>query len=71
MGFALSKFFLFSRLLTIKSRILLIGLDSAGKTSILYKLKLGENINTVPTIGFNVETVEYKNINFTIWDIGG
>merc|ERR1712023_457835 len=34
-------------------------------------LKLGEVLTTTPTIGFNVETVEYKNINFTVWDIGG
>ena len=39
------------------SRILLLGLDAAGKTTILYKLKLGENLQTIPTIGFNVETV--------------
>ncbi|CAD8084019.1 unnamed protein product [Paramecium primaurelia] len=52
-------------------RILMVGLDAAGKTTILYKLKLGEVVSSVPTIGFNVEKVEYKNINFTVWDIGG
>ncbi|XP_055381679.1 ADP-ribosylation factor 2 [Condylostylus longicornis] len=52
-------------------RILMVGLDAAGKTTILYKLKLGEVVTTIPTIGFNVETVEYKNICFTVWDIGG
>merc|ERR1711916_238327 len=52
-------------------RILMVGLDAAGKTTILYKLKLGEVVTTIPTIGFNVETVEYKNINFTVWDVGG
>ncbi|XP_018325053.1 ADP-ribosylation factor 4-like [Agrilus planipennis] len=52
-------------------RILMVGLDGAGKTTILYKLKLGEVVSTIPTIGFNVETVEYKNICFTVWDIGG
>ena len=46
-------------------RILMVGLDAAGKTTILYKLKLGEVVTTIPTIGFNVETVEYKNISFT------
>merc|ERR1712146_722916 len=45
--------------------------DAAGKTTILYKLKLGEIVTTIPTIGFNVETVEYKNISFTVWDVGG
>jgi ADP-ribosylation factor protein 1 len=76
-------------------RILMVGLDAAGKTTILYKLKLGEGrlcchchecssiashsptlhlisvVTTIPTIGFNVETVEYKNISFTVWDVGG
>ena len=52
-------------------RMLMIGLDAAGKTTILYKLKLGEVVKTVPTIGFNVESVEYKNISFNVWDIGG
>ena len=63
----------FKRLISSKKdiRILMVGLDAAGKTTILYKLKLGENVTTIPTIGFNVETVEYKNINFTVWDVGG
>ena len=52
-------------------RILMVGLDAAGKTTILYKLKLGEVVTTVPTIGFNVETLEYKNISFSVWDVGG
>uniref|UniRef100_A0A3B5A4K5 ADP-ribosylation factor 1-like n=3 Tax=Ovalentaria incertae sedis TaxID=1489909 RepID=A0A3B5A4K5_9TELE len=52
-------------------RILMVGLDAAGKTTILYKLKLGEIVTTIPTIGFNVETVEFKNISFTVWDVGG
>jgi small GTP-binding protein len=52
-------------------RIVMVGLDAAGKTTILYKLKLGEVVCTIPTIGFNVETVEYTNISFTVWDVGG
>jgi small GTP-binding protein len=52
-------------------RILMLGLDSAGKTTLLYRLKLGEVQHTVPTIGFNVEQVEYQNISFTVWDVGG
>ena len=55
----------------IFSHRLQVGLDAAGKTTILYKLKLGEIVTTIPTIGFNVETVEYKNISFTVWDVGG
>ncbi|KGN43896.1 ADP-ribosylation factor 1 isoform X1 [Cucumis sativus] len=52
-------------------RILMLGLDASGKTTILYKLKLGEIVMTVPTIGFNVETVEYKNMSCSVWDVGG
>merc|ERR1712110_310724 len=52
-------------------RILVLGLDGAGKTTILYQLQCGEVISTVPTIGFNVETVTYKNIKFQVWDLGG
>ena len=88
MGLTMSS--VFSRLFGKKQmRILMVGLDAAGKTTILYKLKLGEIVTTIPTIGkaihlttmnyfvkksiagFNVETVEYKNICFTVWDVGG
>jgi len=54
-----------------EARILMVGLDAAGKTTILYKLKLGEIVTTIPTIGFNVETVQYKKVSFTVWDVGG
>ncbi|KAG1752582.1 ADP-ribosylation factor [Suillus paluster] len=70
MGLAISH--IFSGLFTQQeTRLVMIGLDAAGKTTILYKLKLGEVVTTIPTIGFNVETVEYKNIAFTVWDVGG
>jgi len=70
MGLTISS--LFTRLFGKQQmRILMVGLDAAGKTTILYKLKLGEIVTTIPTIGFNVETVEYKNISFTVWDVGG
>ena len=52
-------------------RVLVLGLDNAGKTTILYQLKLGEVVSTIPTIGFNVETVTYKNLTFQVWDLGG
>ncbi|KAF0717320.1 Aste57867_2351 [Aphanomyces stellatus] len=54
-----------------KRRILLLGLDAAGKTTILYRFKLHQVVHTLPTIGFRVETFQYKNIEFTAWDIGG
>ncbi|ETW56633.1 ADP-ribosylation factor 1 [Plasmodium falciparum Palo Alto/Uganda] len=70
MGLYVSR--LFNRLFQKKDvRILMVGLDAAGKTTILYKVKLGEVVTTIPTIGFNVETVEFRNISFTVWDVGG
>ena len=44
----------------------------SGKTTILYKVKLNEQVTTIPTIGFNVETVSpCKGLTFTVWDVGG
>ncbi|THY64691.1 ARF/SAR superfamily, partial [Aureobasidium pullulans] len=81
-----------SRLVWAKKeiRILILGLDNAGKTTLLYRLKvrlllmpfpctaltdsfrqIGEVVTTIPTIGFNVESVNYKNLNFNVWDLGG
>jgi len=54
------------------AKILMLGLDGAGKTTVLYKLKLNETVSTIPTIGFNVESVQpVKNVTFTVWDVGG
>jgi len=52
-------------------KIIMVGLDAAGKTTILFNLKLSEVLTTIPTIGFNVESIQYKNLMFTVWDIGG
>lgn len=52
-------------------RVLMLGLDNAGKTTILYKLKLGKTEQTVPTVGFNVETIRYKRMVMNTWDVGG
>jgi ADP-ribosylation factor-like protein 1 len=70
MGFMISK--VFNSLFGSKEvRILILGLDNAGKTTILYRLQADEPIETIPTIGFNVETLQYKNISFQVWDLGG
>ncbi|KAK4902711.1 Arf GTPase arl1 [Elasticomyces elasticus] len=63
----------FSKLIWSKKeiRILILGLDNAGKTTLLYRLKIGEVVTTIPTIGFNVESVTYKNLAFNVWDLGG
>lgn len=57
----------------IERRILMLGLDGSGKTTILYRMKNKELLPTNPTIGFNVETVHLEGINvtYTIWDVGG
>lgn len=44
------------------ARILMLGLDAAGKTTILYKIKLDENIQTVPTIGMYLQINKEKHI---------
>ena len=71
MGFLFSK--LWSKLLNKKDiRILMVGLDEVGKTTIIYYFKTGKIPKTIEsTIGFNVETFEYKNLSFTLWDVGG
>jgi len=69
MGYFLSKFI--NHYLSKEAKILVLGLDAAGKTTILYSLKLNEIINTIPTIGFNVEQVEFGRLKMTMWDVGG
>ena len=51
--------------------MVLVGLDNAGKTTILYKILLNEVVATTPTIGSNVEEIVYKNVHFLMWDLGG
>ena len=57
---------------TKEVRILILGLDNAGKTTILYRLQneSDEAVQTIPTIGFNVETLQYKNIKVRVWGCG-
>ena len=70
MGFIFSK--IFSVLFSKKEvRLLILGLDNAGKTTLLYQMQCGEVKVTVPTLGFNVESVNYENLTFQMWDLGG
>jgi ADP-ribosylation factor protein 1 len=57
----------------VKVKVVVLGLDAAGKTTMIYKLKskFGEVVTTIPTIGFNVETVEISNTELICWDVGG
>mmetsp|Transcript_33267 Transcript_33267/g.54958 ORF Transcript_33267/g.54958 Transcript_33267/m.54958 type:complete len:183 (-) Transcript_33267:362-910(-) len=52
-------------------KIVMVGLDNAGKTTVLYRLHLGDVIETHPTVGSNVEEVTHRNIRFQVWDLGG
>ncbi|KAK6754665.1 hypothetical protein RB195_013571 [Necator americanus] len=52
-------------------RVLMVGLHNAGKSTVLCKLKSGDVEAVTRTTGFNVETVDYRDVSFTIWDIGG
>ncbi|CAN9511456.1 unnamed protein product [Ophioblennius macclurei] len=56
-----------------QAQVLMLGLDGSGKTTLLYKLKYNERVVTVPTVGFNVETVDTdrKSPGLTVWDVGG
>lgn len=49
----------------------MVGLDNAGKTTILYQFLMNEVVQTSPTIGSNVEEVVFRNIHFLVWDLGG
>lgn len=53
-------------------RVLILGLNFAGKTTILYRLSLDQAVTQVaPTVAFNLETVEVGNLKLSIWDLGG
>ncbi|NXG29796.1 ARL14 protein, partial [Dromaius novaehollandiae] len=55
-----------------QGNILMLGLDSAGKSTLLYKLKYNDVFLTIPTIGFNVDMIETeKDFSLTFWDVGG
>lgn len=54
-----------------KKRVLLIGLDNSGKTSILTFIKTKIFSQSEPTLGLNIETIIIKNFEFLIFDVGG
>lgn len=57
--------------------IVILGLDCAGKTTVLYRLRFNEFVNTVPTKGFNTEKIKVslsggrRTASFHFWDVGG
>eukprot|EP00039_Didymoeca_costata_P029214 m.23659 g.23659 ORF g.23659 m.23659 type:complete len:179 (+) comp7528_c0_seq2:173-709(+) len=66
---------LFSRLVGLFSekqhRLVIVGLDNAGKSTIFYQFALNDVVVTSPTIGSNVEDIQFKNLKFSMWDVGG
>ena len=69
--------FIFSRILDFFNRsrnnfkIIILGIQNAGKTTILYRLSIGQLVKTTPTIGSNVEEISYNNVKLQAWDLGG
>lgn len=49
----------------------MLGLDHAGKTTLMYRLKDNVFAETVPTVGLNMENASYKSYVLTVWDVGG
>ncbi|XP_064171446.1 ADP-ribosylation factor-like protein 5B isoform X2 [Anguilla rostrata] len=66
---------LFAKLMTVfgdkEHKVILVGLDNAGKTTILYQFLTKEAVHTSPTIGSNVEEIAVRKTRFLVWDIGG
>uniref|UniRef100_A0A671PZG9 ADP-ribosylation factor-like protein 14 n=1 Tax=Sinocyclocheilus anshuiensis TaxID=1608454 RepID=A0A671PZG9_9TELE len=66
---------LFAKLMTVfgdrEHKVIIVGLDNAGKTTILYQFLTKEAVQTSPTIGSNVEEIAVKKTRFLVWDIGG
>ena len=71
MGFIISKILDFFNRSRNNFKIIILGIQNAGKTTILYRLSLGQLIKTTPTIGSNVEEITYNNVKFQAWDLGG
>eukprot|EP00172_Hildenbrandia_rubra_P001298 Plantae.Rhodophyta-Hildenbrandia_rubra.ctg18430.p1 GENE.Plantae.Rhodophyta-Hildenbrandia_rubra.ctg18430~~Plantae.Rhodophyta-Hildenbrandia_rubra.ctg18430.p1 ORF type:complete len:192 (+),score=28.63 Plantae.Rhodophyta-Hildenbrandia_rubra.ctg18430:395-970(+) len=51
--------------------VLLVGLDGSGTTTILYQVKHGKRLETIPTLGLNKENVKFDNLEFELFDVGG
>uniref|UniRef100_A0A3B1IGA9 ADP-ribosylation factor-like 8 n=1 Tax=Astyanax mexicanus TaxID=7994 RepID=A0A3B1IGA9_ASTMX len=69
MGLIVAK--LWSFFCNQEHKVIIVGLDNAGKTTILYQFLMKEVVHTSPTIGSNVEEIVVKNTHFLMWDIGG
>ena len=71
MGFIFSKIIDFFSRSRNNFKIIILGIQNAGKTTILYRLSIGQLVKTTPTIGSNVEEISYNNVKLQAWDLGG
>jgi small GTP-binding protein len=55
----------------VEKRLLMLGLDNVGKTSLMFRMKDNAFSESVPTVGLNMETANYKAYVLTVWDVGG
>ena len=60
-----------SSLVNTPPHVVFVGLESSGKSTILFRLKYGQYVNTAPTVGFNCEKVRTGGHQWAIWDVGG
>ena len=60
-----------SNLPNIQARVLMIGLDNVGKTSLRYQMTLGEFVTTPPTLANPMDFLSYNGVDLTLWDVGG
>jgi ADP-ribosylation factor protein 6 len=52
-------------------RVLICGLDNAGKTTMLSRILLGRVVPTLPSCGFQAQTLKHRHTKFMLWDVGG
>uniref|UniRef100_A0A8V5GLZ1 ADP-ribosylation factor-like protein 2 n=2 Tax=Melopsittacus undulatus TaxID=13146 RepID=A0A8V5GLZ1_MELUD len=52
-------------------RLLVLGLDNAGKTTLLKRFNGEDVTGTAPTLGFNIKTLEHRGFKLNVWDVGG
>lgn len=69
--FAQSLVWEVTSLLKAPYHVVLVGLDSSGKTTVLFRLKYGQYVNAVPTVGFNMEKIRTGGSSWVMWDVGG
>ena len=60
-----------SALVQTPAQVVLVGLDSSGKSTVLFRLKYGQYVNAVPTVGFNTEKIRAGGAVWMAWDVGG